>query len=146
MLSDCRNPAAAKGFFRSAKTVTDVIPDRVTTDGRDAYPRVILMELGSRVWHRTNCYLNNHVEQDHSGVKSGCRPMLGLKTVPAARRYCLGHDEFRNFLRSRISHVPRHSPPRRTVLSPQPEYVAHEQLIELAERGGGAEHQVGGDR
>jgi hypothetical protein len=30
---------AAKRFFRSAKAVTGVIPDRVTTDGHDAYPR-----------------------------------------------------------------------------------------------------------
>jgi hypothetical protein len=32
MLSEHRNLAAAKGFFRSAKAVTGVIPDRVTTD------------------------------------------------------------------------------------------------------------------
>jgi hypothetical protein len=29
----------------------------------------IRMELGSRVRHRTNCYLNNRLEQDHRGVK-----------------------------------------------------------------------------
>jgi hypothetical protein len=39
MLSEHRNLAAAKRFFRSAKAVTGVIPDRVTTDGHDAYPR-----------------------------------------------------------------------------------------------------------
>jgi hypothetical protein len=30
---------AAKAFFQSAKTVTDVTPDRVTTDGHNSYPR-----------------------------------------------------------------------------------------------------------
>ena len=55
MLSEHRNLAAAKRFFRSAKAVTGVIPDRVTTDGHDAYPRAIRLELGSCVWHRTNC-------------------------------------------------------------------------------------------
>jgi hypothetical protein len=50
MLSEHRNLAAAKGFFRSAKAVTGVIPDRVTTDGHDAYPRAIRTELGSCVW------------------------------------------------------------------------------------------------
>ena len=45
MLSEHRNLAAAKRFFRSAKTVTGVIPDRVTTDGHDAYPQAIRMEL-----------------------------------------------------------------------------------------------------
>src|SRR5438067_689695 len=31
MLSKCRDLAAAKAFFRSARTVTGVVPDRVTT-------------------------------------------------------------------------------------------------------------------
>ena len=107
MLSEHRNLAAAKRFFRSAKAVTGVIPDRVTTDGHDAYPG--RSGLGSRVWHRTNCYLNNRLEQDHRGIKGRCRPMLGFKCVPSARRYCRGHDELRNFLRSRsrmCQHVP----------------------------------------
>ena len=56
MLSEHRNLAAAKRFFRSAKAVTGVIPDRVTTDGHDAYPGAIRMELGSRVRHRTNSH------------------------------------------------------------------------------------------
>src|SRR4051794_37766426 len=84
MLSEHRNLAAAKRFFRSAKAVTGVIPDRVTTDGHDAYPRAIPLELGSCVWHRTNCYLNNRLEQDHRGIKGRCRPMLGFKSVPSA--------------------------------------------------------------
>ena len=66
-------------------------------------------ELGSRVWHRTNCYLNNRLEQDHRGIKGRCRPMLGFKSVPSATRYCRGHDELRNFLLSRsrmCQHVP----------------------------------------
>src|SRR5208282_3817408 len=33
MLSEHRDLAAAKAFFRSAKTITDVTPDRITTDG-----------------------------------------------------------------------------------------------------------------
>src|SRR5690242_4169671 len=91
MLSEHRNLAAAKRFFRSAKAVTGVIPDRVTTDGHDAYPRAIRSELGSCVWHRTNSYLNNRLEQDHRGIKDRCRPMLGFKSVPSARRYCRGY-------------------------------------------------------
>src|SRR5262249_37742390 len=85
------------------------IPDRVTTDGHDAYPRAIRTELGSRVRHRTNCYLNNRLEQDHRGIKCRCRPMLGFKSVASARRCCRSHDELRNFLRSRSlmhQHVP----------------------------------------
>jgi putative transposase len=109
MLSAHRNLAAAKRFFRSAQTVTGAIPDRVTTDGHDAYSRAIRTELGSRVRHRTNCYLNNRLEQDHRAIKGRCRPMLGFKSVPSARRFCRGHDELRNFLRSR-SHMCQHVP------------------------------------
>ena len=106
MLSEHRNLAAAKRFFRSAKAVTGVTPDRVTTDGHDAYPRAIRIGLGSRVWHRTSCYLNNRLEQDHRGVKGRCRPMLGFKSVRSAKRYCRSH---RHFLRCRsrmCQHVP----------------------------------------
>ena len=49
MLSEHRDLSAARAFFRSAKTVTGVTPDRVTTDGRDAYPRAIRTELGNHV-------------------------------------------------------------------------------------------------
>ena len=51
MLSEHRDLAAAKAFFRSAKTVTGVTPARVTTDGHDAYPRAIRTKLG-RLAHR----------------------------------------------------------------------------------------------
>src|ERR1700693_815533 len=100
MLSEHRDLAAAKAFFRSAKAVTGVTPDRVTTDGHDAYPRAIRTELGRHVRHRTSRYLNNRLEQDHRGIKSRCRPM-GLKSAVSAIRYCRGYDALRNFLRSR---------------------------------------------
>ena len=109
MLSERRDLAAAKAFFRSAKAMTGVTPDRVTTDGHDAYPRAIQTELGRHVRHRTSRYLNNRLEQDHRGIKGRCRPMLGLKSTGSARRYCRGQDELRNFLRCRSrmrQHVP----------------------------------------
>jgi putative transposase len=104
MLSEHRDLAAAKRFFRSAKAVTGVTPDRVTTDGHDAYPQAIRTVLGKRVHHRTNSYLNNRLEQDHRGIKGRCRSMLGFKSTTSARRYCRSHDELRNFLRHR-SHM-----------------------------------------
>jgi putative transposase len=109
MLSEHRDLAAAKAFFRSAKTVTGVPPDRVTTGGHDAYPRAIRTELSRQVRHRTSCYLNNRLEQDHRGIKGRCRPMLGLKNIASAARYCRCHDELRNSLRCRSlmrQHVP----------------------------------------
>jgi len=33
MLSEHRDMAAAKAFFRSAKSATGIVPDQVTTDG-----------------------------------------------------------------------------------------------------------------
>jgi putative transposase len=101
MLSDHRDFAAAKAFFRSAKTVTGVTPGRVTTDGHDAYPRAIRTELGKRVRHRTNRYLNKRLEQYHRGIKGRSRPMLGFKSATSAKRYCRTHDELRNFFRCR---------------------------------------------
>jgi transposase-like protein len=109
MLSEHRDLAAAKAFFRSARAVTSVSPERVTTDGHSAYPRAIQTELGRHVRHRTSCYLNNRLEQDHRGIKGRCRPMLGLKSTASAARYCQCHDEVRNFLRCRSrmrQHVP----------------------------------------
>ena len=62
MFSEHRDMAAAKAFFRSAKAVTGVTPDRVTTDGHNSYPRAIRTGLGREVRHRTSRYLNNRLE------------------------------------------------------------------------------------
>src|SRR5919206_476741 len=62
LFSEHRDMAAAQAFFRSAKAVTGVTPDRVTTDGHDSYPRAIRTELGRRVRHRNSRYLNNRLE------------------------------------------------------------------------------------
>ncbi len=77
MLSEHRDMDAAKRFFRQAVDVAGQVPDRVTTDGHDAYPRAIRETLGEDVTHRCNPYLNNRIEQDHRGVKQRYYPMLG---------------------------------------------------------------------
>ncbi len=59
MLSERRDMAAAKAFFRSAKAATGVTPDRVTTDGHGSYPRAVRATLGRRVLHRTSAFRNN---------------------------------------------------------------------------------------
>jgi transposase-like protein len=43
-----------KAFFRSARAVTGVMPDRVTTDGYASYPRAIRTGLDRGVRHRTS--------------------------------------------------------------------------------------------
>jgi putative transposase len=101
LLSEKRDKAAAEAFFRSARTVTGSVPERVTTDGHASYPGAITAELGEAVHHRTNRYLNNHLEQDHRGIKQRTQPMGGFKSVDSAKRFCRVHDEVRNFLRPR---------------------------------------------
>jgi putative transposase len=104
MLSALRDLAAASADFRSTKSATGKIRNRVTTDGHDAYPRVIRTELGKTVAHRTNVYLNNRLEQDHRGIKGRIRCMRGFGSFVSAGRFCRGHDELRNFLRVRAFH------------------------------------------
>ncbi len=97
MLSERRDLAAAKAFFRSAKAATGTNPDRVTSDGHDPYPRAIRTALGKTVTHRTNAYLNNRLEQDHRGIKGRIRCMRGFGSFVSAGRFCRGHNELRDF-------------------------------------------------
>ena len=101
MLSATRDMRAAQRFFRSARAVAGFVPDRVTTDGHNSYPRAIRSTLGRNVRHRTSVYLNNRLEQDHRGIKGRIRCMRGFKEHEAADRFCREYDELRNFLRSR---------------------------------------------
>jgi len=100
-LSKKRDRAAAEAFFRSARTVTDVVPGRVTTDGHNSYPGAIKAELGDSVLHRTNRYLNNYLEQDHRGIKQRTHFMGGFKSFVTAARFCRVYEEVRNFFRAR---------------------------------------------
>jgi len=101
LFSEHRDMKAAKAFFRSAKGVTGLTPDRVTTDGHDSSPRAIRTELGHAVRHRTSRYLNDRLEQDHRGLKGRYRPVRGFKCPISAARFCRGHDELRHYLRPR---------------------------------------------
>src|SRR5947208_13202670 len=98
------NPAnPAKRFFKGALEVVGHKPERVTTDGHDAYPRAIRRTLGRKVEHRTNRYLNNRVEQDHRAVKQRYYPMRGFKAFASAARFCSAFDELRQYFRPHAS-------------------------------------------
>src|ERR1700760_3263876 len=115
MLSATRDMKAARRFFRSARSVAGFVPDRVTTDGHNSYPRAIRLTLGRDVRHRTSVYLNKRLEQDHRGIKGRIRCMRGFKEHNAADRFCREHDELRDFLRCRSRHnqyVPASRRPR----------------------------------
>src|SRR5512135_1151996 len=86
LLSEKRDMDAAKRFFMQAVVLVGHSPERVTTDGHDAYPRAIREMLGNDVLHRTNKYLNNRLEQDHRGIKQRYYPMRGFGSVVSASR------------------------------------------------------------
>jgi transposase-like protein len=116
MLSEHRDMAAAKAFFRSAKSATGIVPDQVTTDGHGSYPRAIRSTLGKRVKHRNSAFKNNRLEQDHRGIKGRIRCMRGFKGFTSAERFCRGYDELRNHLRPRVRHNQHVSANRRRML------------------------------
>ncbi|MFC0387527.1 IS6 family transposase [Muricoccus vinaceus] len=116
MLSEHRDMAAAKAFFRSARSATGIVPDQVTTDGHGSYPRAIRSTLGKWVTHRTSAYRNNGLEQDHRGIKGRIRCMRGFKSFTSAERFCRSYDELRNHLRPRVRHNQHVPANRRRVL------------------------------
>jgi len=99
MLSETRDMEAAKRFFARARTVVGHAPEKVTTDGHDAYPRAIRETLGSEVCHRCSQYMNNRMEQDHRGIKQRYYPMRGFGSFASAARFCTAHEELRDHLR-----------------------------------------------
>jgi len=101
MVSETRDMDAAKRFFARARTVVGHAPEKVTTDGHDAYPHAIRETLGPDVQHRTSRYMNNRMEQDHRGVKQRYYAMRGVGSVASATRFCSAHDARRDHLRYR---------------------------------------------
>ena len=104
MLSEHRDMAAAKAFFRLARSATGIVPDQVTTDGHGSYPRAIRSTSGKQVTHRTSVFKNNRLEQDHRGIKGRIRCMRGFKSFASADRFCRAYDELRNHHRPRLRH------------------------------------------
>ena len=107
MLSTTRDMVAAKRFFACALETAGQAPEKVTTDGHDAYPRAIRETLGPDVEHRTSRSMNNSIEQDHRGIKQRSYPMLGFGSFAAAARFCPAYDELRAYFRPR-THVNEH--------------------------------------
>jgi transposase-like protein len=88
-LSPNRDVGAAKAFLRKARRTQGGAPVSVTLDGYAASHRAMReMVNEDRGWQHTTLrsskYLNNLIEQDHRGIKSRTRPMLGFKTFASA--------------------------------------------------------------
>lgn len=74
MLSGHQDMDAAKCFFARSREVVGHAPEKVTTDGHDAYPRAIREILGEAVCHRCSQYMNNKDKtgpSGHQGVLPG---------------------------------------------------------------------------
>jgi putative transposase len=56
--------------------------------------------LGPGVRHRTSRHKNNHIEQDHRGIKQRYYPMRGFGTFASAARFCTGFEEQRQYFRA----------------------------------------------
>ena len=83
LLSEHRDIAAAKGFFKKA-IESYGIPEKITLDGYAATHTAVNELNGSailpmNVCVRTSKYLNNLIEQDHRRVKQRAYPMPGFK-------------------------------------------------------------------
>lgn len=52
VLSEHRDMDAAKRFFTGALEMPEQVPEKVTTNGHDSYPRAIRETLGEDVTHR----------------------------------------------------------------------------------------------
>ncbi len=88
-LSPNRDAAAAKAFFRKAIRTQGRAPVSITLDGYAALHRAAReMPRQDEAWKQTRLrsskYLNNLIEQDHRGIKSRTRPMLGFKNYDFA--------------------------------------------------------------
>jgi transposase-like protein len=81
--------AAAKAFFKKAIQHEGRVPHTITLDGYAASHRAVremqvdgLLPKCTKL--RSSKYLNNLIEQDHRGIKSRTRPMLGFKNFESA--------------------------------------------------------------
>ncbi|MEO7127262.1 MAG: IS6 family transposase [Rhodoferax sp.] len=88
-LSANRDVKAAKAFFRKALQTQGRAPVSITLDGYAASHRAVReLPAQSPCWKvtrlRSSKYLNNMIEQDHRGVKSRIKPMLGFKVFDRA--------------------------------------------------------------
>jgi len=93
MLSSTRDRDAAKTFFACALEAVRQAPEKVTTDGHDAYPRAVRETLDPDVHHRTSRSMNNRIEQDHRGIKQRSYPMRGVSSFASAARFCTAYDD-----------------------------------------------------
>jgi transposase-like protein len=98
LVSERRDAAAARQFFRRALSTLKVPPTEVITDAAPLYPAV-LDELVPSAWHHVERHANNRIEADHSQLKHRLRAMRGLRTDRTAQTIIAGHAFMQNLRR-----------------------------------------------
>jgi transposase-like protein len=98
--SKTRVVAAAKAFFKKAIRHEGRPPHTITLDGYAASHRAVREMrddglLPKRMKLRSSKILNNLIEQDHRGIKSRTRPMLGFKSFASAANAIAGVELLR---------------------------------------------------
>ncbi len=99
-LSERRAMAAARRFFQRALDTVGHAPERVTTDGHDAYPRAIRATRGGGTTQRTSRDEHNRIAQDHRGSRQRYYPMRGFGSFASAARCCPAFEEQRQYCRA----------------------------------------------
>ena len=99
-LSQTRDVAAARAFFRKALRTQNWAPVSITLDGYAASHRALReMPEEDDTWKHTKLrsskYLNNPIGQDHRGIKSRTGPMLGFKDFDCAATTITGIELLR---------------------------------------------------
>ena len=99
-LSRTRDVATAKAFFKKAVTHEGRPTQTITLDGYAASHRAVqeLRDDGlrpKRTKLRSSKYLNKLIEQDHRGIKSRIRSMLGFKNFASAANTIAGIELLR---------------------------------------------------
>jgi len=108
-LSTRRDVAAAKAFFRKAIRHEGRTPHTITLDGYAASHRAVREMrtddglLPKRTKLRSSRYLNNLIEQDHRGIKSRTRPMLGFKNFACAATTIAGIELLRRIRKNQFA-------------------------------------------
>ena len=97
-----------KGFFKRATSHKGRRPHTITLEGYVASPRAVreLREidfLPKRTKLRSSKYLNNLIEQDHRGIKSRTRPLLGAKNFESAFITIAGVELLRRIYREQFA-------------------------------------------
>jgi transposase-like protein len=107
-LSRTRDLSAAKAFFMKAIRHEGQPPQTIALDGYAASHRAVREMhadglLPERTKLRSSKYLNNLIEQDHCGIKSRTRPMLGFNNFQSAVITIAGVEMLRRIYKDQFS-------------------------------------------